>query len=352
MSEYASSRSSRARCGAPTTRPRCTRTWACVDRAGAARGPRRARGRPGRQAARARRRGESAATCTRTRTGATARRRSSRWSPRPGRGYEYLNVTDHSPAVGFGMGLDAGRLHAQIERVRALAATLEPGIHTARRRRGGHPPRRLAGLLRRAAGPARRRRGERACSHRLSAADQTKRVCAALENPQVAHPRPPHRAADRPAPAEPARHRGGGGEGGRDGDGARGELPAHRLDLSDVAHPPGRRGGRPDRDRHRRALGGGARLPALRRDECPPGLDRARGRRQHAVVAGAAQAAQVAGPGVRYPGSTTSPSSTSVSRSRAVTMTTSAQKNWRRGRRRRRPRPARSPRAPVARLPP
>src|SRR5262249_13047745 len=28
------------------------------------------------------------------------------------KGYSYLNITDHSPAVGFGMGLDAGRLRA------------------------------------------------------------------------------------------------------------------------------------------------------------------------------------------------------------------------------------------------
>src|SRR4029079_13106272 len=41
------------------------------------------------------------------------------------KGYEYLNVTDPSPAVGFGMGLDAGRLRKQIERVRALAETLD-----------------------------------------------------------------------------------------------------------------------------------------------------------------------------------------------------------------------------------
>ena len=40
------------------------------------------------------------------------------------RGYGYLNVTDHSPSVGFGMGLDAGRLRDQVERVRALAETL------------------------------------------------------------------------------------------------------------------------------------------------------------------------------------------------------------------------------------
>ena len=135
-----------------------------VDPAGAARGPRRARGRAGREAARARR-GERhpRRPARRTPTGATARPRSSRWSPPArARGYEYMNITDHSPAVGFGMGLDAGRLHAQIERVRALAATLAPELHPARRGRGGHPPRRVARLLRRAAGAARRRRRERA----------------------------------------------------------------------------------------------------------------------------------------------------------------------------------------------
>ena len=42
------------------------------------------------------------------------------------RGYGYKNVTDHSPSVGFGMGLDAGRMREQVERVRALAETLAP----------------------------------------------------------------------------------------------------------------------------------------------------------------------------------------------------------------------------------
>ena len=44
------------------------------------------------------------------------------------RGYGYLNITDHSPAVGFGMGLDAGRLRQQIDRVRELAGTCAPGF--------------------------------------------------------------------------------------------------------------------------------------------------------------------------------------------------------------------------------
>lgn len=101
------------------------------------------------------------------------------------RGYAYMNITDHSPAVGFGMGLDAGRLHAQVERVRALAATLEPGFTL------------LAGaevdILRDGSLDYSDELLEQLdvvvasvhASHRLSAADQTKRVCAALENPNV-----------------------------------------------------------------------------------------------------------------------------------------------------------------------
>jgi len=101
------------------------------------------------------------------------------------RGYEYVNITDHSPAVGFGMGLDAGRLHAQIERVRALAETLAPdftllvGAEVDILRDGSldYSDELLAQLDVVVASVH--------ASHRLSAADQTKRVCAALENPNV-----------------------------------------------------------------------------------------------------------------------------------------------------------------------
>jgi DNA polymerase (family X) len=101
------------------------------------------------------------------------------------RGYEYLNITDHSPAVGFGMGLDAGRLHAQIERVRALAETLAPdftllvGAEVDILRDGSldYSDELLAQLDVVVASVH--------ASHRLSAADQTKRICAALENPHV-----------------------------------------------------------------------------------------------------------------------------------------------------------------------
>jgi len=101
------------------------------------------------------------------------------------RGYAYMNITDHSPAVGFGMGLDAGRLHAQIERVRALAAELQPEFTL------------LAGaevdILRDGSLDYSDELLEQLdvvvasvhASHRLSAADQTKRVCAALENPNI-----------------------------------------------------------------------------------------------------------------------------------------------------------------------
>jgi DNA polymerase (family X) len=101
------------------------------------------------------------------------------------RGYEYLNITDHSPAVGFGMGLDAGRLHAQIERVRELAETLAPdftllvGAEVDILRDGSldYSDELLAQLDVVVASVH--------ASHRLSEADQTKRVCAALENPHV-----------------------------------------------------------------------------------------------------------------------------------------------------------------------
>jgi len=101
------------------------------------------------------------------------------------RGYEYMNVTDHSPSVGFGMGLDAGRLHAQIERVRGLAETLAPdftllaGAEVDILRDGSldYSDELLAQLDVVVASVH--------ASHRLSAADQTKRVCAALESPYV-----------------------------------------------------------------------------------------------------------------------------------------------------------------------
>jgi DNA polymerase (family 10) len=83
------------------------------------------------------------------------------------------------------MGLDAGRLHAQIERVRALAATLEPGftllagaeVDILRDGSLDYSDELLAQLDVVVASVH--------ASHRLSAADQTKRVCVALENPHV-----------------------------------------------------------------------------------------------------------------------------------------------------------------------
>jgi DNA polymerase (family 10) len=101
------------------------------------------------------------------------------------RGYGYMNVTDHSPSVGFGMGLDAGRLRDQVERVRTLAATLAPdfsllaGAEVDILRDGSldYSDELLAELDVVVASVH--------ASHRLSAADQTKRICAALENPHV-----------------------------------------------------------------------------------------------------------------------------------------------------------------------
>jgi DNA polymerase (family X) len=100
------------------------------------------------------------------------------------KGYAYLNVTDHSPAVGFGMGLDAGRLRRQIERVRELAATLSgftllAGAEVDILKDGtlDYSDELLSELDVVVASLH--------ASHRLSEADQTKRLCAAMENPHV-----------------------------------------------------------------------------------------------------------------------------------------------------------------------
>jgi DNA polymerase (family X) len=100
------------------------------------------------------------------------------------KGYAYLNVTDHSPAVGFGMGLDAGRLRRQIERVRELASTLQgftllAGAEVDILKDGSldYSDELLSELDVVVASLH--------ASHRLSEADQTKRLCAAMENPHV-----------------------------------------------------------------------------------------------------------------------------------------------------------------------
>jgi DNA polymerase (family 10) len=100
------------------------------------------------------------------------------------KGYEYLNVTDHSPAVGFGMGLDAGRLRKQIDRIRELAATLDgfallAGAEVDILKDGSldYSDELLAELDVVVASLH--------ASHRLNEADQTKRLCAAMENPNV-----------------------------------------------------------------------------------------------------------------------------------------------------------------------
>ncbi|MGN6379549.1 MAG: DNA polymerase/3'-5' exonuclease PolX [Gaiellales bacterium] len=101
------------------------------------------------------------------------------------RGYSYLAITDHSPAVGFGMGLDAGRLRAQIDRVRELAAQLEPaftllvGCEVDILKDGSldYSDELLAELDVVVASVH--------AGHRLNEKDQTRRVCAAMENPHV-----------------------------------------------------------------------------------------------------------------------------------------------------------------------
>ena len=100
-------------------------------------------------------------------------------------GRSYVAITDHSPAVGFGMGLDAQRLRAQIERVRELAAKLEPaftllvGCEVDILKDGSldYSDELLAELDVVVASVH--------ASHRLSQKDQTARVCAAMRNPHV-----------------------------------------------------------------------------------------------------------------------------------------------------------------------
>jgi DNA polymerase (family X) len=100
------------------------------------------------------------------------------------KGYGYYNVTDHSPAVGFGMGLDAGRLRRQIERVRELDAQLDgfhllAGAEVDILRDGSldYSDELMAELDVVVASLH--------ASHRLNEADQTKRLLAAMENPHV-----------------------------------------------------------------------------------------------------------------------------------------------------------------------
>jgi DNA polymerase (family 10) len=101
------------------------------------------------------------------------------------RGYSFCVITDHSPAVGFGMGLDAARLRAQIERVRALAAELAPaftllvGCEVDILKDGSldYSDGLLAELDLVVASVH--------AGHRLDEREQTDRVCAAMENPHV-----------------------------------------------------------------------------------------------------------------------------------------------------------------------
>ncbi|MDX6534936.1 MAG: polymerase [Gaiellales bacterium] len=100
------------------------------------------------------------------------------------RGYGFLNVTDHSPAVGFGMGLDAGRLRRQIERVRELDAQLDgfhllAGAEVDILKDGSldYSDELMAELDVVVASLH--------ASHRLDETDQTKRLLAAMENPHV-----------------------------------------------------------------------------------------------------------------------------------------------------------------------
>ena len=198
-----------------------------------------------------------------------------------GMGYGYLNITDHSPAVGFGMGLDAGRLRAQIERVRALAEKLAPdftllvGCEVDILRDGSldYSDALLEELDVVVASVH--------VSHRLSAADQTKRICTAMENPHMdvlGHPtgRLIGRREPNPLDIEEVVE-----TAVRTGTVLEVSAQPDRLDLSDVHVRLADRGGREAVDRHgrpqRRAAGGGA----VRRDERAARMGHRRGRRQH-----------------------------------------------------------------------
>ena len=201
------------------------------------------------------------------------------------RGYGYVNVTDHSPSVGFGMGLDAGRLRDQVERVRTLAEKLAPdftllaGAEVDILRDGSldYSDELLSELDVVVASVH--------ASHRLSSADQTKRICAALENPHVdilGHPTGRRIGTREP---QPARHRGGDREGGRDPHDHRGELAARAARPARHPRPACGRGRGAARRQHRRPLGGGARLSALRRRHRSSRLGDGRRRHEHARMA-------------------------------------------------------------------
>ncbi len=198
-----------------------------------------------------------------------------------GLGYGYLNVTDHSPAVGFGMGLDAGRVRAQMERVRAMAETLAPdftllvGCEVDILRDGSldYSDELLAELDVVVASVH--------ASHRLSAADQTKRICAALENPHVdlmGHPtsrligrREPYEMDIEQVVATAA------------ATGTVLEVSAQpdRLDLRDVNVRLAREAGAHALDRHGRAQPRRPGPGAVRRDDRAAGMGVGRGHRQH-----------------------------------------------------------------------
>ncbi len=208
-------------------------------------------------------------------------------------GRSYVAITDHSPSVGFGMGLDAGRLRAQIERVRELAARLEPaftllvGCEVDILKDGSldYSDELLAELDVVVASVH--------ASHRLSEKDQTARVCEALRNPHVdilGHPTGRRIGVRDPNPLDMEQVVAVAAETGTVLE-ASGQP--ERLDLSDVHIRMALEAGAKVIDRHRRALDRGALVHALRRDERPSGMGVARRDRKHPRVArgqGAAEA--------------------------------------------------------------
>ena len=100
------------------------------------------------------------------------------------RGYEYLAICDHTPAVGAVPGLTADDVRRQARgdrgRQRGAGAVPRPARDRVR-----HPARRAAGPRRRRARRARLGAGERPRGPAHAAAEMTRRVEEALRNPYV-----------------------------------------------------------------------------------------------------------------------------------------------------------------------
>ena len=141
-------------------------------------------------------------------------------------GHEYVAICDHTPNVPVVPGLDADALRRQAEEIAAANDQLAP-VPPAARRRGRHPPRRLARPARRR---ARRARLGAAQPARGPARGRATRADAQGHGGDAPSggplPQPPDRPADPPPAAERARPRSGLRGRARDRRRARGERPA------------------------------------------------------------------------------------------------------------------------------